>query len=100
MVFGTLVGVFSVMWSKFLITLAISCSLWSLEWVPKSGVCVHISGEGGVWYVCDMLYAVLFVHVSCFAVCGCDVSRRYKVVCNCVVFSVVHVYLYHLKFCG
>ena len=29
MVFGTLVGVFSVMWSELLITSAISCPLWS-----------------------------------------------------------------------
>ena len=26
--------------------------------VPESGVCVHISGEDRVWYVCDVLYAV------------------------------------------
>ena len=29
MVFGTLVGVFSVMWSELLMTSAISCPLWS-----------------------------------------------------------------------
>ena len=34
-----------------------------------------------MWYVCDVLYAVLYVHVSCFVVC------------------VVDVYLDHLKFC-
>ena len=28
-VFGTLVGVFSVMWSELLMTSTISCSLWS-----------------------------------------------------------------------
>ena len=28
-VFGTLVGVFSVMWSELLMTSAISCPLWS-----------------------------------------------------------------------
>ena len=30
---------------------------------------------------------------------GCAVSRRYIDVCNCDVFSVVDVYLDHLKFC-
>ena len=28
-----------------------------------------------MWYVCDMLYAVLYVCISCFVVRGCDVSR-------------------------
>ena len=31
--------------------------------------------------------------------CGCGVSRRYINVCNCDMFSVVHVYLDYLKFC-
>ena len=52
-----------------------------------------------MWYVCDVLYAELYVHVSCFVVCGCAVSRRYINVCNCDMFSVVNVYLNHLKFC-
>ena len=42
-VFVTLVGVFSVMWSELLIASAISCPLWSS--VPESGMCVYISGE-------------------------------------------------------
>ena len=50
-------------------------------------------------YVCDVLYAVLYVHVCCFVVCGCAVSKSYKDVCNCDVFSVVNVYLDNLKFC-
>ena len=37
-----------------------------------------------MWYVCDVLYAVLYVRVSCFVVRGCAVSRRYIDVC-CVV---------------
>ena len=45
--------------------------------MPESGLCVHISGENGVWYVCDVLYAVLYVCVNCFVVRGCAVSRRY-----------------------
>ena len=31
--------------------------------------------------------------------CGCAVSRRYIDVCYCDMFSVVNVYLDHLKFC-
>ena len=52
-----------------------------------------------MWYVCDVLYAVLYVCVCCFVVCGCAVSRRYIDVCYCDMFSVVNVYLDHLKFC-
>ena len=50
-----------------------------------------------MWYVRDVLYAVLYVRVSCFVVCGCGVSRRYVDVCYCDMFSVVNVYLDHLK---
>ena len=46
-----------------------------------------------MWYVCDVLYAVLYVRVSCFVVRGCSVSRRYIHVCNCDMFGVVNVYL-------
>ena len=52
-----------------------------------------------MWYVCDVLYAVLYVRVSCFVVRGCAVSRRYIKVCNCDMFSVVNVYIDHLKSC-
>ena len=48
-----------------------------------------------MWYVCEVLYAVLYVRVSYFVVCGCAVSRRYIHICNCDMFSVVNVYLYH-----
>ena len=34
-----------------------------------------------MWYVRDVLYAVLYVRVSCFVVRGCGVSRRYIDVC-------------------
>ena len=50
-------------------------------------------------YVCDVLYAVLYVRVSCFVVRGCAVSKRYINVCHCDMFSVVNVYLYCLKLC-
>ena len=50
-----------------------------------------------MWYVCDVLYVC--VCVSCFVVRGCAVSRRYIYVCNCDMFSVVNMYLNHLKFC-
>ena len=52
-----------------------------------------------MWYVCDVLYAVLYVRVSCFLVHGCAVSRRYINVFNCDMITVVNVYLDHLKFC-
>ena len=52
-----------------------------------------------MWYVFDERYAVLYVRVSCFVVRGCGVSRRYIDVCYCDMFSVVNVYLDHLKFC-
>ena len=48
-----------------------------------------------MWYVLDVLY----VPGSCFAVRGCAVSRRYTDICNCAMFSVVNVYLVHLKLC-
>ena len=37
--------------------------------------------------------------VICFVVHGCAVSMRYIDVCNCDVFSIVNVYLDHLKLC-
>ena len=52
-----------------------------------------------MWYVRYVLYAMLYVRVSCFVVRGCGVSRRYIDVCYCDMFSVVNVYLDHLKFC-
>ena len=52
-----------------------------------------------MWYVRDVLYAVLYVSVRCFVVRGCAVSMWYINVCNCDMFSVVCVYLDHLKFC-
>ena len=52
-----------------------------------------------MWYVRDVLYAVLYVRVSCFVVRGSAVWMRSKNVCNCDMFSVVNVYLDHLKFC-
>ena len=51
-----------------------------------------------MWYVRDVLYAVLYGCVSCFVVRGGGVSRRYIDVCYCDMFSVVNVYLDHLKF--
>ena len=42
---------------------------------------------------------MLYSCVSCFVVCRCAVSRRYIDVCYCDMFSVVNVYLDHLKFC-
>ena len=50
-----------------------------------------------MWYVCDVLYAVLYV--CCFVVRGCAILSRYIDVCYCDMFSVVNVYRDHLKFC-
>ena len=50
-------------------------------------------------YVCDVMYAVVYVCVCCFVVCGSAVSRRCVDVCYCDMFSVVNVYLDHLNFC-
>ena len=51
-----------------------------------------------MWYVCHVLYAVLYVCVCCFVVRKCAVSKRCIDVCYCDMFSVVNVYL-DLKFC-
>ena len=64
------------------------------EWSVRS----HL--RWGLSVVCrDVLYAVFYVRVSCFVVRGCGVSRRYIDVCYCDMFSVVNVYLDHLRFC-
>ena len=53
-----------------------------------------------MWFVRDVLYAVLYVRVSCFVVRGCGVSRRYIDACyDKFTGSVVNVYLDHLKLC-
>ena len=52
-----------------------------------------------MWYVCNVLYAVLYVCICCFVVRGYAVSRRYIDICYCDMFSVANVYLDHLKFC-
>ena len=50
-------------------------------------------------YVRDVLYVVLYVRVNCVVVRGCAVSTRCINICNNVVFSVVNMYLDHLKLC-
>ena len=50
-------------------------------------------------YVCDVLYAVLYVLINYFVARGCAVSRKYINDCISNVFSVVNMYLDHLKFC-
>ena len=97
----SVVFVFSVMWSELLMTSAISCPLWSSVCECQRGECAFTSPvriEFGM-FVMYLLYAVLYVRVSCFVVRGCGVSRRYIDVCYCDMFSVVNVYLDHLKFC-
>ena len=41
-----------------------------------------MSGEDWVWYVCDVLYAVLYVRVSCFVVRRFAVSMGYIHFCK------------------
>ena len=52
-----------------------------------------------MWYVCDVLYAVLYCPCRLF----CNVLKccleRYINVCNCDIFSVVNVYRDHFKYC-
>ena len=79
-------------------TSAISCPLWSSVYECQRVECAFTSPVRTEWYVRDVLYAVLYVRVSCFVVRGCGVSRRYIDVCYCDMFSVVNVYLDHLKF--
>ena len=102
MVFGTLVGVsvFSVMWSELLITSAISCRLLTSVYECQRVECAFTSPvrtECG--NVCEVMYSVLYVRLNYFVVRGCAVSRRYINVCYSDVFSVVNMYLDHLKFC-
>ena len=100
-VFDTLVGVFvfSVMWSELLMTSAISCPLWSSVYECQRVECAFTSPvktECGMFVMycmqCCMSVSAVFV------VRGCGVSRRYIDVCYCDMFSVVNVYLDHLKF--
>ena len=100
-VFGTLVGVFvfSVMWSELLVTSAISCPMWSSVYECQRVECAFTSPVRNEWGMFLMSVCMLYICVSCFVVRGCAVSRRYINVCNCNMFSVVNVYLDHLKFC-
>ena len=52
-----------------------------------------------MWYVYDVLYEVLYIRVNCFVVRSCASSTMYTNGCNSDVFSVVNMYLDHLKFC-
>ena len=100
-VFGTLVGVFglSVMWSELLMTSAIICPLWSSVYECHKVECAFTSPvrtECGMFVIYCMQCCM---SVSAVLVRGCGVSRRYIDVCYCDMFSVVNVYLDHLKFC-
>ena len=56
-VFGTLLGVFSVMWSELLMTSAISCPLWSSVYECQKVVCAFTSPvrtECGMFVMCCM----------------------------------------------
>ena len=56
-VFGTLVGVFSVKWSEWLMTSAISCPLWSSVYECQRVECAFTSPvrtECGMFMMCCM----------------------------------------------
>ena len=96
--FDTLVGVFlfSVMWSELLMTSAISCPLWSSVYKCHTVECAFtspVTTECGMFVMCCMSVSAV---LQCVDV---PVSRRYVDVCYCDMFSVVNVYLDHLKFC-
>ena len=61
-VFGTLVGVFSVMWTELLMTSAISCPLWTLGYECQRVECAFTSPvrtECGMFVM--YCYAVLLI---------------------------------------
>ena len=45
-----------------------------------------------MWYVCDVLYVVLYVRVSYFVVRGFAVSRMYINVCKCDMLCTLGVF--------
>ena len=56
-VFGTLVGVFSVMWSELLMASAISCPGWSSVYESQRVECAFtypVRTECGMFVMCDM----------------------------------------------
>ena len=63
--------VFSVMWSELLMTSAIICPLCSSVYECHKVECAFTSPvRTELWYVCDVLYALLHVCVCCFVVFG------------------------------
>ena len=72
---------FSVIWSELLLVVLCCHQCTSArEWSVLS----HL-----VWYVCDVLYAVLYICVNCFVLRGCE--EVYINVCNSNVFSVLNM---------
>ena len=74
-VFGTMDGVFvfSVMWHELPMISAFCCPLWLSVYEYQTVKCKFTSPVY-VWCVCDILYAVLYVRVSCL-VCSGWMSR-------------------------
>ena len=85
--------------SELMMTSAVGCPLWSSVYVCHKVECAFtcpVRIECGMFVMYCMQCCM---SVCCFIVRGCAVSRRYIDVCNCDMFSVVNVYLDHLKFC-
>ena len=93
-VFGTLVGVFvfSVMWVDLLRIFYISCPLWSSVCECQRVECAFTTSP--VRTECSMFVMCCMQCCSAWMCCLEEVH-----VCNCDTFSVVNVYLDHLKFC-
>ena len=90
------------MWSKLLIISAISCPLWSSVYECQRVECALTSPVRTECGMCVMYCMQCCMIVSAVLKCVDVLSRGgiyYMHVCNCDLFSVVNVYLDHLKFC-
>ena len=77
-VFGTLVGVFSVMWSELLMTSAISCPLWSSVYECHTLECALTSPvrtECGMFVMCGMQCCMCLLFCSVWMCCLEEVYR-------------------------
>ena len=101
-VFHTLVGVFvfSFMWSELLMTSAISCPLWSLVCECHKVECTFTSPvrtECVMFVMCCVVCSVVCLWLLFCSVWMCCLEEVYRCL---LLFSVVNVYLDHLKLCG
>ena len=50
-----------------------------------------------MWYICDVLYAVLYVRVNCFVVRGFVVSKKLYVFVVVMCLMLLIMFLHHLR---